>query len=163
MGKVRLTAALAAIAATLATAAPAMADDPPSDTTVVGPGQVITDPASETEPTPPPEDVAEVEDTSGTVTEELDPGPTPPKRGEIHVLGTGKTASSPPAPAAASSAPQAAPRATAAGTGRSGAKTLPFTGVNAGLLALCGAVLLGSGLLVRRAVRPLQAADPAAR
>jgi hypothetical protein len=138
VGQVRLTAAFAAIAATLALASPAAAapDDP------VGPGQVITDPASETEPTP--DDVAVVEDTSGTVTEELadEPGT---KRGELHVLGTGRKESSPvasSAPAAATQAPAPAPRASAT-------KTLPFTGVDAGAIALIGLGLLaaGSGLL----------------
>jgi hypothetical protein len=123
---VRATSALASILAMLALAAPAAAQE-----AVVGEGTVITDPASETETPEPADDLPEPE--SDDV-----PAPEPDasgKRGELHVLGT-ETASSP------------------SRTGAAPASTLPFTGVEAWVLALAGLALLGSGLAVRRATRP---------
>jgi hypothetical protein len=148
--------AVVAIAALLALAAPAMAQtavdpgttavqqdgiEPPDDGTV-GPGIVITDPADETEPgeQDDPSDLAdatsEVDDAADDA-DESDPAATP-KRGELHVLGA--TAST--RPAAVAAQPRAAASATPA--------TLPFTGVNAGLIALAGAALLAAGMMVRR-------------
>ncbi len=109
----------------------------------LGPGAVITDDAGQTEPAPVPSD--------GAV------DPSPPKRGEVHVLDTA-TASSPPPPAAntsavpaAAAAPVATPRRTTAAPARA---TLPFTGVNAGLIALIGAAMLATGLAVARVAGP---------
>jgi hypothetical protein len=134
---------LAALMASLVLAGPAMADD----TTAVGQGQVITDQATETEPAPAVggdgSDVPYADD--GTPAPEPAPDASG-RRGEIHVLGSTTSSNAPPvsapAPASAPAAAAAAPTA---------AKTLPFTGVNAGALALIGLALLGSGVLVRRA------------
>ena len=61
----------------------------------------------------------------------------------------------PPAPAASSQAtPQAtaspAPAASATAVQAPGRRQLPYTGADAGLLALAGAVLLGAGVALRR-------------
>jgi hypothetical protein len=149
---VRLLVIVAALLASLAITGPAAADDPPTAVTV-GEGQVITDPASETEP-------ADAVDTSNDgsdvpAADDGEPGPKPPpdasgRSGELHVLGSGATAySAPPAAAAAPAAASApAPAIRTAVARRRG--TLPFTGVDAGALALVGLALLvaGSGLLV---------------
>jgi hypothetical protein len=59
------------------------------------------------------------------------------------------TPSQPAAPAAtATPAPQTAPAPAPA----SGGRQLPYSGADAGLLALAGAALLGAGLALRRAV-----------
>jgi hypothetical protein len=120
--------------------------DPAPDPTV-GPGQVITDPATETEPPPATTDAPAATDG---VAQELPADQT--KRGEVHVLDTA-TASSP-APAAAAPPPAQAPEAAAAAAparavSATSRKTLPFTGADAGVLALVGLGLLaaGSGLL----------------
>jgi hypothetical protein len=118
---------VAALLLALALAGPAAAA--PGDP-VVGEGIVVTDPAGETEP-------PEVDEEPEPVSDDV-PAPEPDasgKRGELHVLGA-ETSSSP-APAAA---PAAAP-----------ADTLPFTGLDAWVLALAGSALLAAGLLVRRA------------
>lgn len=155
---------LAVVLAALALAGPAAAQAPVTDTTPapvcsgvgendpgsctsgdqqIGQGQVITDPANQV--------------TGPTTPDDGDrPADTPPKRGEQHVLGDAATASSPapaaaPAPAptpVAAAAP--APRSATATATATSAKTLPFTGVNAGPLVLMGVLLLGSGLLLRR-------------
>jgi hypothetical protein len=142
---------LVAIAALLALAVPAVAQtsadpgttavqqdgvEPPESS--AGPGTVITDPADETEPAEE-DDPAEPQAASGDDDAE-DPPPTQTKRGELHVLGT--TASSKPA------AVTAQPHTSAAAT----PDTLPFTGINAGVLALLGAALLAAGVIVRRSV-----------
>jgi hypothetical protein len=151
----------AAIAATLLLAAPALAQDPAptctgsGDVTVgcdsgptVGDPDVITDPADEVD-----------EPSSGPVEPE-DP------RAEQHVLGDSAEASSDEDTAAgtqdAGSEPSAAPQSAAdssspgapaaqatPGSGTSG--TLPFTGVDAWLLALAGSALLAAGLRLRAA------------
>jgi hypothetical protein len=144
----------AAIAATLLLAAPALAQDPApvctgaGDTTTdctsgpgVGEPDVITDPADEVD-----------EPSSGPVEPE-DP------RAEQHVLGdsatqssgesdgAGTTAGSAPAatpPVPAPAAALAAPAQAAPARGQ-----LPFTGVNAWLVALAGSLLLAAGLRLR--------------
>ena len=153
---------IAAVLAVLALAGPAAAQDPATSTTpapvcsgtgendpgtctsagsgdqTIGDGQVITDPADQIDgPTVP-------SDGDGPADE--------PKRGEQHVLGDSATASSDPAPAAATPAPATRPASTTSGAARPAAtpKTLPFTGVDPGPLVLMGALLLGSGLLLRR-------------
>jgi hypothetical protein len=114
------------------------------DDGTVGGGQVITDPSGEVDG-----DVA-------------DQPADPPKRGELHVLGNRAVASSrddqPAIPAQASQpSTPAAPAASRSSSesqqpvpARGSAKTLPFTGLNAGYLALAGAVLLLAGLALRR-------------
>ena len=133
----RVRILLAALLASVALAGPAFAQ-------TVGEGQVVTDPAAETEQVPP-------DTTDVPAADDGAPQPEPPpdasgRRGEIHVLdATASTspAPSPPAPAQAPTpATSPAPVATAA--------QLPFTGVDAGALALIGLALLagGTGLLV---------------
>ena len=157
---------LAAMAATLLLAAPAAAqqgtlvvpDEAPvctgvGDTTTactsdgtdpapetVGEGQVITDPADE------------IEDVDASVE-------AAPKRGALQVEGgtsasSSAEAESPPvAEAAATPVRDSAPaQATTAAPSSSSAaaKTLPFTGIDAGPLALMGALMLLSGLALRR-------------
>jgi hypothetical protein len=117
-------------------AAPAMAQEP----VVVGEPQVVTDQASETEPD------ATFDDDEGSDIPAVDDGTPAPepapdasgRRGEIHVLDA-TSASTPPANTPRASAAAATP-----------ARTLPFTGVNAGLLALVGLALLASGAALRR-------------
>jgi hypothetical protein len=150
-------ALIATVLAVLATPTAALAQDPvpapepivvqvgnPAPDPTVGPGQVITDPAGATEP-PATTDVPVATDG---VAQELRTGQ--PKRGEVHVLGTGATASS--APPAAALPPAQTSRAAAAAPARrvtASRRILPFTGVDAGVLALVGLGLLaaGSGLL----------------
>jgi hypothetical protein len=119
----------------------AQGGDPAPDPTV-GPGQVITDPAGQTEPAA----TTDVPAATAGVAQELPANQA--KRGEVHVLGGATASSTPPAatPPAAQT-PQAA--AAPARTVSAGRKTLPFTGVDAGVLALVGLGLLaaGSGLL----------------
>ena len=112
-----------------------VAEDPATEPGTVGPGQVITDPADEI-------DGPKTSDDSGV---------KPQERGELHVLPAAAEESSP-APQPSSSAAQATqPVATAPATPAAGsAKTLPFTGVDAGPLALLGALLLAAGLGLRR-------------
>ena len=170
----RFSTALAVVAAALCVAAPASAqvagpvipDEAPVCTGVgdtvtscsnageapedpgatVGSGQVITDPADEIEG-------PKVDDDATT--------PQPQERGELHVLPAAAQESSAPAAAPAqtsATSPVTGPReddaaaARAASTGTAGAKTLPFTGVDAGPLALLGAMLLAAGLGLRRTV-----------
>jgi hypothetical protein len=126
---------IAALSSSFVLAGPALADDP-----TVGPGQVITDPSAEVEPEPPVAD-------EGHVSDDPPPPDASGRRGEVHVLDSASTSSAPSAtPAAPASAAVTPARATAhpAATG-----TLPFTGVDAGALALIGVALLagGSGLL----------------
>ena len=107
--------------------------DPTPDT--VGAGQVITDPASE------------IEDVDSSVE-------NAPKRGAM-AIDDGASASSSVGPESAPVAPvadtAAAPAQTTTATPSSpAAKTLPFTGVDAGPLALMGALMLLSGLALRR-------------
>jgi hypothetical protein len=140
-----LGAVIAALLSSFALAGPALADD-----ATVGPGQVVTDPSAETEPAAPvagdgAEDpdapAADAEDPDFPVPDDGDvtDAPAPPpdasgRRGEVHVLGTHAHSTVPATPAAAS--PTAA-------------RTLPFTGIDAGALLLMGLALLagGSGLL----------------
>jgi hypothetical protein len=136
-----LGALIAALLTSFALAGPALA----ADDGTVGSGQVVTDPTAETEPAPDAEesqDPEESEDPDAPVADDgeaTETEPPPPdasgQRGEVHVLGT-QAHSTTPAPAAASPRPAAA-------------KTLPFTGVDAGALLLVGLALLacGSGLL----------------
>jgi hypothetical protein len=124
--------------------------DPTGDQpATVGSGQVITDPADELGEEPAP-----TEDFDGR----------PDERGEMHVLPDARQASSPstaaepPAGGWTSYAPISAQQQDVASSGsaRAGganAKTLPFTGVDAGPLALLGAMLLAAGLGLRRAAR----------
>jgi hypothetical protein len=114
--------------------------DPGGET--VGEGQVITDPADE------------IEDVDSSVE-------AAPKRGSLEIEG-GTSASSSAEPASAPAAPavpaaaDAAPAAgapaqvTTAAPSSPSAKTLPFTGVDAGPLALIGALMLLAGLGLRR-------------
>jgi hypothetical protein len=129
---------MVALLSSFVLAGSALADD-----ATIGPGQVITDPSAETEPAPP---VA----TDGQVSEDPPPPDASGRRGEVHVLDGASTSSAPSttpaAPVRAAATPAAAatrPAATAS------ARTLPFTGVDAGALALVGVALLacGSGLL----------------
>jgi hypothetical protein len=134
---------LAGIVVSLAFAAPAMAQAP-----VVGEPQVIDDQASETEPAPPEPDATFEDDGSETTAvDDGTPAPEPPpdasgRRGEIHVLDATSTSS----PAPAASKP---PAATAARTAAP-ARTLPFTGPDAGVLALLGLCLVAAGSALRR-------------
>jgi hypothetical protein len=165
-----IAASLAVPAAMLALAGPALAapGDPapggqPGTTAVqqdgveppatVGPGQVITDPASETEP-----QVTTVEEQP-VAGDPLADAPTP-QRGELHVLSSVASQSAPPAPAAARSSDPRLPADTTVTRTvvRSRAATLPFTGVNAELIALSGLALLAGGLLARRAALYMAAA-----
>jgi hypothetical protein len=152
----------AVLLAVLALAGPAAAQDPATSTTpapvctgvgesdpgtcasagdqTIGDGQVITDPAAQVDGPTAPGDGDHPADQ--------------PKRGEQHVLGGSASASSDPAPApAAAAAPAAATPASASPPAPAAAtspKTLPFTGIDAGPLALMGVLMLGSGLLLRR-------------
>lgn len=114
--------------------------DPAAGNGTVGPPTVITDPADQVDAQPQPT---------------ADPA-SPPKRGELHVLG-GVSRSSSPAPAAAPSPSQAQTAAVSETAVSSHAATasgtLPFTGVNAGYLALAGIALLAGGLATRRLAR----------
>jgi hypothetical protein len=94
----------------------------------IGDGQVVTDPAAEVDGPTAPDDGDR-------------PAAAAPKRGELHVLGNSASATSAPR-ATATARPAAAPSA----------KTLPFTGIDAGPLALMGVLMLGTGLLLRRRV-----------
>lgn len=156
---------LAAMAATLLLAAPASAqqgtlvvpDEAPVCTGVgetttacttdgtdptpatVGESQVITDPADE------------IEDVDASVE-------SAPKRGALQVQGGTSVSSSAepesatPAPVADSAAAAApAQTTTAAAPSSPAAKTLPFTGVDAGPLALIGALMLLAGVALSRA------------
>jgi hypothetical protein len=127
---------IAALLSSLVLTGPALADD-----ATVGPGQVITDPSAETEPDPPVAD-------DGYVSDDPPPPDASGRRGEVHVLDSASTSSAPSAtPAAPASAAVTPARATVRPA--STTRTLPFTGVNAGALALIGFALLagGSGLL----------------
>jgi hypothetical protein len=129
---------LAALLSSFVLAGPALADD-----ATVGPGQVITDPSAETEPAPPVAD-------DGYVSDDPPPPDASGRRGEVHVLDSASTSSAPSATPAAPARAAVTPAGTTtrrAATRRAG--TLPFTGVDAGALALIGAALLacGSGLL----------------
>jgi hypothetical protein len=130
---------MAALLSSFVLAGPALADD-----ATVGPGQVITDPSAETEPAPPVVD-------DGYVSDDPPPPDASGRRGEVHVLDSASTSgapsATPAAPARAAVTPAGAAAARPAATGRAG--TLPFTGVDAGALALIGVALLacGSGLL----------------
>jgi hypothetical protein len=120
---------LLAVVVCLAFAAPAMAQEP-----TVGEPQVITDQATETEPDVTLED----EGSELNAVDDGTPAPEPEpdasgRRGEIHVLDA-KSSSSP-----AAAAPTATP-----------ARTLPFTGPHAAVLALVGLVLLAAGSALRR-------------
>ena len=136
----RVRVLLALLSSLLVMAAPAMAQEPAA---TVGAGQVVTDQAAQTE----------TETDSGVpYADDGQPAPEPApdasgRRGEIHVLDATTSSRAPskaavPAPARAAAAPaqQARPAATT---------TLPFTGIDAGALALIGLALLaaGSGLL----------------
>jgi hypothetical protein len=90
-----------------------------------------------------------------TAVDDGTPTPEPPpdasgRRGEIHVLDSKATSS--PARAPAVRAPAAAPAPTPARA----RQTLPFTGVNAGLVALLGLALVAAGTRLRAAVRQPQ-------
>src|SRR4051812_34108104 len=130
---------LLVLLASLLLAAPAMAQEPQAPT--VGPGQVITDQATETE-----DDATDV-----PYADDGQPAPEPEpdasgRRGEVHVLDA--VSSSSPSPAAVNAPtthPIRAERA-ATGTGSRPAE-LPFTGVDAWELALIGSALLVSGLV----------------
>jgi hypothetical protein len=130
---------MAALLSSFVLAGTALADDG-----TVGPGQVITDPSAETEPAPPVAD-------DGFVSDDPPPPDASGRRGEVHVLDSASTSSAPSAtpaaPARAAVTPARRVAARPAPTGRAG--TLPFTGVDAGALALIGVALLacGSGLL----------------
>jgi hypothetical protein len=133
---VRAWGAFLAVAGALAIASPAAAAD------TVGEGLVITDPAAATETAPPPP-VADsgAEQADSPPAGAVDPGAPPPpdasgRRGELHVLTSRATSSTP-------------PPARPAGAPASRAATLPFTGVDAGAVALLGLALLAAGTGVR--------------
>src|SRR4051794_10392739 len=142
----RAWAPLMATTMLLVFAGPAAAD-------TVSEPQVITDQATETEPAPveeAPEPDASYDDDAADAPAADDgtPAPEPPpdasgRRGEIHVLDA-TSASSP----AAASPPAASAPAPAAPAAR--ARTLPFTGPHAGVLALVGLALLAAGFALRR-------------
>ena len=132
-----LGALIAALLSSFVLAGPALADD-----VTVGPGQVITDPSAETEPAPPVAD-------DGYVSDDPPPPDASGRRGEVHVLDSASTSGAPSATPAAPARAAVTPARTTtrpAATRRAG--TLPFTGVDAGALALIGVALLacGSGL-----------------
>jgi hypothetical protein len=115
--------------------------DPADQPETVGDPEVITDPADEIEG-PPREDS----------------GDTEPQRGELHVLGSREASSSQaPAPAPAVAAAQApaesAPADQQIRTSAHPKGQLPFTGPDAGPLALIGLMLLAGGLGLRRVAR----------
>jgi hypothetical protein len=131
---------LLGIVLSLAFAAPATAQD-----AAVGEPSVITDPATETEPTPTESTFEDDGSSDVTAVDDGTPAPEPEadasgRRGEIHVLDA--TSSSSPAPAS----PAASARAPAG--------TLPFTGPHAAVLALVGLALLATGARLRSALRP---------
>jgi hypothetical protein len=129
-----LLALVLALALPVTASAQVVAD---GDEQVVGPGQVVTDPASETEDPAadegedPADDTGEEEEADAPAASEEPAAPSGPKRGEIHVLGA-RDASSETA------------------STESAARELPFTGVDAGPLFAIGIVLLGAGLALRR-------------
>jgi hypothetical protein len=140
---------LLVLLASLLFAAPAMAQDPQGAT--VGQGQVITDLTTEVEPPAGEDDATDIPPVDdGTPAPAPQPDATG-RRGEIHVLNSTSSESSPPPATAPVSAPAPTPVSTAAAPARpaGAAKTLPFTGIDAGPLALIGLALLaaGSGLL----------------
>jgi hypothetical protein len=114
--------------------------DPAAEPTV-GEGQVITDPA------------AEIEDVDASVQ-------SAPKRGSMEIEG-GTSASSSAEPVSAGAAPvadtaavapaDAAPAQVTTAASAPAAKTLPFTGVDSGPLALIGALMLLAGIALSRA------------
>jgi hypothetical protein len=126
---------MAALLSSFVLAGPALADD-----ATVGPGQVITDPSAETEPAPPVAD-------DGYVSDDPPPPDASGRRGEVHVLDSASTSSAPAATPAAPASAAVTPARAARRGGTTG--TLPFTGIDAGPLALIGLTLLacGSGLL----------------
>jgi hypothetical protein len=135
---------LIALLAFLLLAAPAMAQEPAP---TVGSGQVVTDPGSETEPPAAGQDDGSDIPAVDDGTPQPEPAPDASgRRGEVHVLDSARSRhAQSPSPAAVPAQSHAA-----AAPGRPAATTLPFTGVNAGLLALIGAALLGTGLVARR-------------
>src|SRR3954466_8586434 len=148
--RMRLLAVLiASLAFTALTAAPTLAQDEAP----VGEGQVITDIATEIEPPPGEDDGTDIPPVDdGTPA----PAPEPDasgRRGEVPVLDSAQSSS--PTPSAATPSPATVPEPVRAAAiparpaTAAPAKTLPFTGVNAGVLALIGLALLaaGSGLL----------------
>jgi hypothetical protein len=131
---------LAVLIASLVFAAPAMAQDDPT----VGQGQVITDMATETEPPPGEDDGTDIPPVDdGTPAPEPEPDASG-RRGEIHVLDSATSSKSPTtaAPATAAASPV---RTAARPQAGAGARALPFTGIDAGPLALIGLALLGAG------------------
>lgn len=124
----------------------------------VGGGQVITDPADQvytpTAQSPSDGDIAgDAPDGNGAA----------PQRGEQHVLAerrsstrasSGTTNAASPRTGAATQ-PVAARTTATATRARAGSapRELPFTGVNAGYLALVGSVLLAGGIGLRRTLR----------
>jgi hypothetical protein len=163
LGRMRLIATpLAALLAALAFAVPAFADG----AAPIGGPQVITDPSGELDPAtgvdpdldgdadaPPAPVVTDGRETRGTVTSE-------PVDLPAHATGSGggnrhdtpsTASSSVPAPSAPAPTPSPAAAATSVpARATKQRETLPFTGVNAGALALIGLALLGTGLAARR-------------
>jgi hypothetical protein len=139
----------AVFATLLLTAAPALAQDAPVCT---GVGEEVVDCGTSEEPTVGDPDV--ITDPADEVDEPIDP------RSEQHVLGDSAEATheseqtadrrpqtagtAAPAPATSSTVARAAP-ATAG-------ERLPFTGVDAWVLALVGSLLLAAGLRARQLV-----------
>ena len=145
----RLLPVLLASIVALAFAAPAMAQDG-----TVGQGQVITDIATETEPPPGEDDGSDIPPV-----DDGQPAAEPPepdasgRRGEVHVLDSATESEAPATPAPAAVVPSTVTPATVAASSApitarphaATAKTLPFTGIDAGALGLVGLALLGSG------------------
>jgi hypothetical protein len=140
----------AVLAALLLAAAPAFAQDAPVCT---GTGDEVVDCGTSEEPTVGDPDV--ITDPADEIDEEGPAEPVDP-RAEQHVLGDSAEASSPAAPrpqaAGTSSAAPAVPASPTATAAASPAERLPFTGVDAWVLALAGSLLLAAGLRMRQLV-----------
>ena len=142
----------AVLAALLLAAVPAFAQDAPVCT---GTGDEVVDCGTSEEPTVGDPDV--ITDPADEIDEEGPAEPVDP-RAEQHVLGDTAEAEdvagrrSQVAGTASPATPAAAPDATTAspGTPASSAQRLPFTGVDAWVLALAGSLLLAAGLRMRQ-------------
>jgi hypothetical protein len=143
----------AVFASLLLAAAPAFAQDAPVCT---GVGDEVVDCGTSEEPTVGDPDV--ITDPADEIDEEGPAEPVDP-RAEQHVLGDSAEASNKRTTQHAAGSPQpaapaapAAPSATAsqAAAPASPAQRLPFTGVDAWVLALAGSLLLAAGLRMRQ-------------
>jgi hypothetical protein len=111
-------------------------DQADQGTQTIGDGQTVTDPADQVDgPTVP-------DDGDGPAASDT------PKQGEVHVLGD--SASSGTSAPVVTSQPAARSPQPAEPAASASPRTLPFTGIDAGLLAALGIALLAAGLLLRR-------------